>query len=276
MHPILFQTKYFILHTFWLLIALGIIIGVYTLIKLGLRNSLKLQFLSQHSWKLILWSLIFARIFSLIKNYYIYFSGFNFQKIFNLFYFWDKNLSGWGAIFGLTITFYYLCKKYEQNFWKWLDILIPALLITIAFTHLGAFFEGINYGHETNLPWKINFESPAVKYAVPIHPTQIYAFIYSILLTTFLIIFPYYKNFKKEGTIGIIGIITYSGFRFLEGFIRGDDVAMIFNIRIPQIFAFLILIISSIFLYFHIKEKTRFIYEQVISFISKKFNHFKK
>ncbi|MDP2642274.1 MAG: prolipoprotein diacylglyceryl transferase [Candidatus Peregrinibacteria bacterium] len=252
MNPVLFETQYFAINTLWLFIAAGVIIGVYTLIILAERNSLKLQFLSENSAQLLLWTLIGARIFGIIENYQAYFYEFSIHTILNIFYIWDKGLNFGGAAVAFLIYFFIICKKNDQDFFKWLDTLIPASLIAIAFGNIGTFFDGSNYGHETSMPWGVNFESPSIKYTVPIHPTQIYAFIYTSLIAAGLILTNRIEKISKlerTGFIGLLGITAYNFFRFLEEFLRGDDAIMILGIRLPQLIAILIAISSGIFLY---------------------------
>ena len=154
----------------------------------------------------------------------------------------------------MLIALFFLCKKNEQNFLKWLDVMIPSIIVALIFMHIGAFFDGINYGNETSLPWGVNFESPSIKYAVPIHPTQIYAFLYSIIT---LVTLQLLKNAEKtkaivaeqNGLISITGIIIYSTFKFLEEFLRGDDTWIILGVRISQVLTFVILITAIVIFY---------------------------
>ena len=177
-----------------------------------------------------------------------------------LFYIWDKGLSFWGAIVGILLFLYKTTKKNDQKFLKWLDVIIPATILGLAIGHLGTFFEGSNYGTPTSLPWGVNFESPAIRYAVPIHPTQIYAFLYSSILFSVLIHLKKaekFKIFQKEGAIGLFGISTYLLLKFLEEFIRGDDTLLIFNIRVSQILTFIVLVLSSYIFFKTILEKEK-------------------
>jgi phosphatidylglycerol:prolipoprotein diacylglycerol transferase len=152
---------------------------------------------------------------------------------------------------GFILCLYFLCKKQDQDFWKWLDVFVPAITLGIGLGSIGAFFEGINYGHETSLPWGVNFESPVIKYTVPIHPTQIYAFIYCTILAIGLIFATNIKRIKDiyfSGLIGIGGIMFYNVLKFIEEFFRGDDTLTIMDIRISQILAFILTISAGIFL----------------------------
>lgn len=251
MHPIIFQTQLFTIYSLWIFFAIGLMATTYCLIHLSIKHRLKIQFLSENSWSIILMSIIGARIVSIITNFNIYFYDLSIDSFFNLFAIWDKGLSIWGAIISGLAYLYYICKKEDQDFFKWLDVIIPSIILGLAIGHLGAFFDGANYGRETSLPWGVNFENPAIKYAVPIHPTQIYAFLYSI---TIFIVSLNAKHPEKEGIIGLGAITSYSLFGFLEEFVRGDDVWLLLNIRISQIIAFIALVISATLLYKRIKK----------------------
>lgn len=254
MAPEFFQTKYFTIHTLWIFFAAALVVGTYIFIKLTVRNGLKIQFISEHSLGIILWSLFGARILSLILNYKTYFYEFSFEALIKVFYFWDKGLSLTGALIAFIIFLRYICKKHEQDFWKWIDVLVPSILFAISIGYIGTFFEGTNYGKPTSLPWGVNFESSQIKYTIPIHPTQIYAFLYTLAISTTLILISKTEkivNLKKSGFLGLIGITAFFFVNFLEQFLRGDDTYLLFGIRIPQIIALLISISAGLFLYFH-------------------------
>lgn len=260
MYPILLQTTYFTINTFWVIFVIAVIISTIILIKTAVRHGLKIQFLSDNLGILVLWTIIGARIFGLIENYDSYFYQITKETFLSIFYIWDKGLNLWGGVLALLICFYFICKKQDQDFWKWLDALIPAIILGIGICSIGAFFEGISYGNETSLPWGVNFESPAIKYTVPIHPTQIYAFIYCTALAIGLIFAPNIKRIKEmdfPGLIGIGGIALYGLLRFLEEFLRGDDIFMIMDIRISQILAFILTISAGIFLGIRYNKHTK-------------------
>ena len=267
MFPIIFSTNFFELHTLWVFFAIAVIISTIILIRLSLSNGLKVQFISANAWKIIIWGLIGARIWAIINNYNSYFSEISLQNFLRLFYFWDKGLELWGAIIAATIYLYSLCKKSEQNFWKWLDVIVPSIIAGLAIGDIGAFFDGTNYGTPSSLPWAVNFDNAAIKYSVPIHPTQIYAFLYSSIIFTALIFIGQNQKIKQmetSGLVGLIGISSFCFFHFLEEFVRGDDALMIFNIRIAQIAALIATISSLIVMYLRFHKKRSHLHSKQI------------
>ncbi|PIR54906.1 hypothetical protein COU74_04170 [Candidatus Peregrinibacteria bacterium CG10_big_fil_rev_8_21_14_0_10_36_19] len=260
MHPILLQTNFFTINTLWIFIIAALLTGTSLFIKEAIKNSLKIQFITQHAWQLIIWSIIGARIANIITNYKSYFYSFSGEALIKILYFWDKGFSFWGALIGFTVYLHYICKKNDQDFLSWLDALIPAGIFALSITHIGNFFEGSSYGNETSLPWGVNFESPAIRYTVPIHPTQIYAFLYTLALGFILIYLekrPKIQSLKKSGFIALAGIASYNGLRFLEEFFRGDDTFLLFDIRVSQIIVGIIAISASIILYLRYNKPKR-------------------
>lgn len=260
MHPIIFQTNFFTLHSLWLFFGIALLASTYTLIKLSDKNSLKIQFLSENSLKIFIWIILTARVAAIITNFNAYFYELNINTLLQLFYIWDKGLSLWGGVLGLFIAMFLICKKStDQNFFKWLDVIIPSIIIGLAIVHIGTFFDGIAYGKPTGLPWGVNFANPAVKYTVPIHPTQIYAFIYSTIIVSGLTLV---KKIEPAGFIGLLGTIAYLFFRFLEEFLRGDDTYLLLGIRIPQMIILLLLITVSVIFYLRYYHKKYHITKQ--------------
>lgn len=261
MFPIVFSTNFFELHTLWVFFAIAIITATIVLIRLALANRLKVQFINENAWKIIIWGLIGARIWSIATNYVTYFNEISLTNFLRIFYFWDKGFEIWGAIIAATIYFYIICKKSDQNFWKWLDVIVPATILALAIGNIGSFFNGTNYGTPSSLPWAVNFDNAAIKYSVPIHPTQIYAFLYSSIIFVTLMFIGQNQKIKQLETSGLVGLVGIAGFclfYFLEGFVRGDDSLMIFDIKIAQILSFITIIWTIITLHtrFH-KKRSR-------------------
>ena len=259
MFPELISTKLITVNTLWVFVAIAIIVTTIAIINFAKANGLKIQFISDRSIWIILSGLALGRIFGVIENYYVYFYELSFESLIKTLFIWDQTISATGFIIGALAYLYYACRKNEQDFFKWLDALAPAILIGLAIGHLGEFFAGINYGKESGLPWSVNFESPAIKYTVPIHPSQIYAFLYTSAVGIAAIWASKHKKIielEKSGFIGIGIILIYSFLQFLEHFTRGDDTITLLGIRVPQMLFLLTTILTGVFLYLRYNKRT--------------------
>jgi phosphatidylglycerol:prolipoprotein diacylglycerol transferase len=257
MFPIIIQIGPIIIYSLWLFTGIAFILSVFIFTSLAKMKRLQLNFIYNNSINIFLAGIIFARLFFLIENYQAYFWEFSLNSVLSIFYIWDKGLSFLGGLCGIIIALVYYSQKEKEQTKKWLDILTISTIGGLVVGHIGRFFDGSSYGRDTTLPWGILFESPSIKYAVPIHPTQLYAAIYSLIIAAVLFIF-YTKAKFKAGIITLVGAISYLLMIFLEGFVRGDDTTIILSLRIEQIFAaILIIIVTGSYIIYHYNNKRK-------------------
>lgn len=247
MYPILLQIGPVTIFSLWLFVCFGFFISIVIINKLTHFRRVKLNFLANNSLLLFFTGLIFARLFFVALNYPYYLFEASQGNFLEIFYIWDKGLSFWGGLSGLLISLYLLCKRQDEIFNDWTDVLSVSIIFAMAMGSMGAFLDGRNYGIPSDLPWAVLIESSL--YAVPIHPVQIYAAIYCLLIGFIL-----YKNFnnsffKESGVITLMAVSSYSFFRILEEFLRGDEAIHIWIVRLPQILALLAFTASTYFLY---------------------------
>lgn len=254
MFPVILKLGPIIIYSLWLFIGIAFIAGVSIFSYLAKRKRLNLNFIYKYTFQIFIFGLIGARLLFTIQHYSIYFPDFSLNTIINLISIWDKGLSLIGALIGIIASIVIYSIKEKEQTLKWIDTLTVSVISGLAIGHIGAFLDGINYGTPTNLFWGLTFDNPSIKYAVDIHPTQIYAFIYSAIIALVLI-FLYTKRKLEAGKIMLIGLIAYFTLNFLEGFIRGDDVYIIFGLRTEQWFALLILIITGGFIIYRYNKK---------------------
>ena len=247
MYPILLQIGPITIFSLWIFITFGFFTALLLMLQLVKKSRLKMQFLADYSLAIFFAGIIMARIFFAVRNYEFYFMPFNLQSIIQIFYIWDKGLSLWGGVLGALFALAWFAWKNGENILRWLDVFTVSILGAFVFGNIGAFLDGINYGNETALPWGVVIENSI--FAVPIHPVQIYAAIYCLILTAALF-FAFFSDIgKKEGNIAIIGFGSYFFFRFIEEFFRGDEANIFFGVREGQIYALLIFLISGILFY---------------------------
>ena len=244
MFPVIFQIGPIIIYSLWLFTGIAFIFSVFVFTSLAKMKRLQLNFIYTNSINILVFGLIGARIAFVIENYYLYFPDLGLNSWLGVFYFWDKGLSFPGGIIGIALSLIYYSMKHKEQTKKWLDILAISTISGLIIGNIGRFLDGSSYGRETNLPWGVLFESPSIKYAVPIHPTQLYAALYSLMIAGVLFFF-FAKTTFKAGAIALIGISSFFFMIFLEGFVRGDDVELLFGIRIEQCISILVLIIAA-------------------------------
>ncbi len=252
MFPILLQIEPITIYSLWIMLGIGFFASLILINNLVKYRKVKLSFLADNSIVIFFSGLILSRLVFVISNWQYFFADFSFQTMFSFFYIWDKGLSPWGAIAGVYLALYFICKKKNSNFGAWADIFTASIIFAVFFAHLGAFLDGRNYGIPTNLPWGIMIDTS--RYAIPIHPTQIYAAIYSLIIgITGLALFNNEK-FKENGLVSLLIVNVYSIFRFIEEFLRGDETIRLLGLRLPYLLALITFGISGFLLYKYLKQ----------------------
>lgn len=126
-----------------------------------------------------------------------------------------------GVIAAVPTTWYYLKKK-NIPFPKMLDVLTPAYALGMGIGRVGCLLNGCCFGEPTKLPWGIVFPSTCIAGSVypntAIHPTQIYAVLYNLLIALILILRT--KSKKFDGELFYLFLIFYGVFRFLNESVR--------------------------------------------------------
>lgn len=249
MYPILLQIGSFTLSSMWVFFGLSLFASLIMINKLAKFRLVRLNFLAENSLLIFFCGLILSRIVFLIYNFNSYWNEIsNNGNILSIFHIWDKGLSVWGGLIGVFLSLFILARRQKEDFKSWSDIIIVSIFYGMILTQIGAFLDGRNYGLPTELPWGVLVENS--QYAIPIHPVQIYAAIYSALIAVLLTLIFKQTKYKKPGFISIIGITLYSLFRFFEEFLRGDESNLLFGmIREAQIYALIGIIIGIYFCY---------------------------
>ncbi|MBU1445875.1 prolipoprotein diacylglyceryl transferase [Patescibacteria group bacterium] len=248
MYPVIIQIGPLIVYSLWLFAGLALLAGVFVFTSFAKIKKLQMNFVYNHSLEIFIAGLVMARLFFVIKNYQIYFYQFSVSSFKSIFFIWDKGLSFLGAVIGITLAIVFFAKREDEPLRKWLDILTISVLAGLFISHIGAFLDGVGHGTPTSLPWGITIESPTIKYAVPIHPTQIYTALYSIIIAGILT-YTFLRKKLESGLITAYGILTYAFFTFVTGFMRGDDVLTLIWLREEQIVSIIAMFIAGGYIY---------------------------
>lgn len=185
--------------------------------------------------------LIGARIFYVFFNLNIFT-----PDPISILYIWLGGLSIFGAIFGAILYLYFYCRRFKFNFFEFLDLLSPGLVLGQIFGRFGNFFNYESYGPSTSVYWKM-FVPQTAKVSDNInqdyfHPTFLYEAIPNIFLLILLLWFFEKLTLRRSGLIFSAYAIGYGAIRFFTEFFRLDALSL----KLPTAISFFSFTFSSI------------------------------
>ena len=247
MYPILFQIESFnifgldlsnfALFSHGVFAAIGFLIAIFWFLKVAQRKHLHLEFIADHFFSLIVWSIIGTRL----GYVFVFYARYK-QNPIEALYLWDGGYMLWAGIVFFLLAFTYHCHKQKEKIGQWLDVIVPAGVIAFIFETFGAFLGGAHYGKPTELPWGIVFENAEVPYTIPIHPVQLYLLF--ALLVLLIILHILHKKNIQESLVGLIGLSLLAFFSFITEYFRGDEMVLYFDHRFTQVLQLLIFLFS--------------------------------
>ena len=225
----------FVIRWYGLLIATAVLIGLNLSNKLASKRGIQNGLINDLMPLLVLSSVLGARLYYVSFEWHNY-SGINFWSSISFFgirvpipsalEIWGGGIAIHGALIAWTISVILFCRFRSQNFWDFLDVLLPSVALGQAIGRWGNFFNNEAFGIPTNLPWKLFIPyiyRPSIfssdKY---FHPTFLYESFWNLLIFTLLIVLFHYsakgRIILPSGALSFIYLSTYSLGRFwIEG-----------------------------------------------------------
>ena len=215
MFEILFQYGSITIRTFNIILAFAFLISGGFAIRYAHRQMMNISFMSHNLIYVILSMIIGGRIVYILENLSLFASN----PIRALFI-WDLNFSFFGVLYGIVIALIILTRRAKEDLWAWFDVASLSTISAMIFIHIGHFFNGTWYGMPTDLPWGFAFDTQNIPYLNPIHPTQIYAFLFTLLV--FLYAVKKSKRVHLSGVVGTLALMLYSLGMLANDFLHGD------------------------------------------------------
>ena len=246
-------------HIYWysVLIATGIIIGLYLLIKEAKKQNISKDTIIDIAFYTIIWGIIGARIYYVIFNIKPYLSN-----PLSILYIWEGGLAIYGGIIGGFITLIYQTKKKNIKLSKLTDMIVPSLILAQAIGRWGNFFNQEAHGSIVSLEFlkKLHLPNFIIKgmyiNGKYYHPTFLYESLWCLLGFILLIIIRKLYNKRKDGTLTYIYLIWYGIGRFFIESLRTDSLYLgIF--RISQIVSIIIIIIGIIGIIYNKRKEVK-------------------
>lgn len=223
MFPRIIDYGHFVLPTYGLMAALGLICGLMLIIHLGRQQGLDPEKLWNLGILAVLSGIVGAKALYLYNERADYLQ--NPRQLFTLSTLQAGGVWSGGVLLALILCVWYM-RRNGMPILRTCDVFAPGLALGHAFGRIGCFAAGCCYGRETHVPWAVTFHNPlaaeivGTPLNVPLHPTQLYEFVVELANCLFLVWL--IKRKKFEGEILGTYLIIYGVARYFIEFFRGD------------------------------------------------------
>lgn len=218
MHPILFEFKNIVIHTYGFFIALGFLSAIFIAKREARLAGEDPDKITDFVFWIMVAAIVGSRIFYVIVYWDNYYPG----RLLETVKLWDGGLVFYGGFIGAVIVSVIYTRVTGLKFWKSSDILAPAIPFAHALGRLGCFSAGCCHGRSCDLPWAVTFINPEslAPLNVPLHPTQLYSSASNLCIFLFIL---FYKRFKRfDGQVFWTYVIVYAIARSIIETFRGD------------------------------------------------------
>ena len=264
MLPILIKIGPLTVHSYGLLMAMGVGLGLWFIYVQAGKRGLDAPRLMDAAFYTVLVSLVGAKLILLVSDlsYYVSYP----KELFSLAR--SGGVFQGGLTFGVIFALWFFRRKKIPT-WKAADVIVPALALGHSFGRIGCFAAGCCYGRVCELPWGVTFANEyshgltGIPLHVALHPVQIYEAILNALNFVFLFLVLKKKTF--DGQVFALYIAAYSIIRFLTEYFRGDHTDKAYLIQgatplaslsYPQVWCILGLAAGALF-YMVMKKRQR-------------------
>jgi phosphatidylglycerol:prolipoprotein diacylglycerol transferase len=131
-----------------------------------------------------------------------------------------SGMSYHGGLIGVIIMSILFCRKRKIDFWKFTDLLCPAIPLGYTFGRIGNFINGELFGRVTAVPWGMYF--PLDPTHSLRHPSQLYEAMFEGIFL-FIVLWLIRKKKRFDGFLVGMYICGYGLVRFIIEFFREPD-----------------------------------------------------
>ncbi|MBN2795487.1 MAG: prolipoprotein diacylglyceryl transferase [Clostridia bacterium] len=228
-NPVAFEIFGISIRWYGILIGTGMLLGALIAMREARRLNLNDETLLDALIIALPAAIIGARLYYVIFNLDMYD---NFLDMINI---REGGLAIHGGVLAGVGSFYIYSKIKKLDFWKWLDIAAPAIILGQAIGRWGNYINQEAHGGPTDLPWGIMIDG--VKY----HPTFLYESIFNLLIFIFLMVMR--KKKKFDGQLIALYMILYSIVRFFVEGLRTDSLYF-GSIRVAQLISIVLIVLG--------------------------------
>lgn len=269
MHPVLFSTTFFglfkepwSLHVYGLLIAAGFLLAMQLAARQAGREGEDPDRLIDLAFYLLLAGLIGSRIVFIFTKLDQYIAN-----PLEIVMFWRGGLVFYGGFIGAALYLIYYARRYQLDYFKLVDIMIPYVAMAHAFGRLGCLAAGCCFGKTTEMPWGIVFPNGSMAQqqqqsqglvqlgdtALAVHPTQLYEAGFELCLFWLLLSIRPFKRF--HGQLFLVWLSIYPIGRSIIELFRGDKERGIYGFMSTSQYISAAVVIAAISVYIYLRRQ---------------------
>lgn len=221
MYPVLFRIGPFALHTYGVFVAIAFLSAIALALREARRVGQDANKILDLCFYVIVAAIVGSRILYVLVNWSVFV-----KDPLEIVRIWHGGLVFYGGFIAAVITALWYMRRQGLPLLTTVDIFAPSIAFGQFVGRIGCFFAGCCYGKMCDLPWAVTFthpESLAPK-GVPLHPTQLYSSLNSLIIFAVLIGVRRIKRF--EGQIFWTYVLLYGVTRFVLEYFRGDERGM--------------------------------------------------
>jgi phosphatidylglycerol:prolipoprotein diacylglycerol transferase len=218
MWPILFEIGSYEFGSYGLLVACGVLLGLWVARHLGRRDGLDPKAVNDAGLGTLFAGFVGAAGLGLLVSVL---GGARLSLA-------DARNAGaiHGGLLGALPAAYVLARRFRLPPWLLVDAYIPAAALGQAIGRVGCFLAGCCYGHPSSAPWSVAYTSPkahalgGVPLEIHLHPVQLYDAAAHLIL--FLCLFALHTRGALVGRLFGVWAIAEGSTRLLMELFRGD------------------------------------------------------
>jgi phosphatidylglycerol:prolipoprotein diacylglycerol transferase len=248
MHPILFETGWFSLYTYGVLLAAAYLLGLqFAVVRARTRNLEPNQIMDLGIW-IIISALAGAKLLLVLVEFEKYRT--NPAELRGLLR--SGGVFYGGLIAAVAVALWYM-RRHKMPMWTVTDVFAPGIALGHVVGRMGCLFAGCCFGRPTGVPWAITFHNEYARsnagtpLNVPLHPTQLYEAGAELLILG-LLLATERRGRPFPGRTFWGYMLLYAVSRFIIEFYRGDARGMMGGFSTSQLISLLVVPISIIML----------------------------